>query len=112
MDFPPALIPRDGVHIHEPTVRSAREENTALLEALPHGGESVRGAVGVAGSGVLRRGYGAVMQVVEVAAGEDVGGCEGGGGSYAVEEEDLVGGGDENDAVSGNRMPVGVSGVR
>ena len=41
---------------------------------------------------------GPVVQGVEVAAGEDVGGGEGRGGLYAVEEEDLVCGGDEDDA--------------
>ena len=39
------------------------------------------------------------MRSFEVAAGEDVGGGEGGGGFDAVEEEDLVLRGDEEDAV-------------
>ena len=43
-------------------------------------------------------GDGAVVGAGEGAAGEDVRGCEGGGGADALKEEDLVARGDEEDA--------------
>lgn len=42
--------------------------------------------------GIIDVGYGAVVGFAKRAAGEDVGGGEAGGGFYAVEKQDLVGG--------------------
>ncbi|KAB8532563.1 hypothetical protein FH972_025508 [Carpinus fangiana] len=73
----------------------AREQDAALLEGLADGAVAVAGPVFVA-LGVGGGGDGAVVEGVDVAAGEDVGGGEGVAASaHAVEEEDLVGGGDE-----------------
>ena len=73
-----------------------REEDAAFFETFPDGGVAVGGAVAVAGGGG-GRGEGTVLGG-EVAAGEDVGGGERGGCADAVEEEDAVCGGYEEDA--------------
>ena len=75
-----------------------RQEDPGFLKALSDGAEAVDGAVDVA----FRRAWGwdgAVLRG-EVSAWEDVGGGERGRCLDAVEEEDLVFGGDQEDAVS------------
>ena len=72
------------------------EEETAFFETFSDRGVSVGGAVFVV-VGVGGWGEGTVLGG-DVAAGEDVGGGEGGGCADAVEEEDAVCGGYEKDA--------------
>lgn len=76
-----------------------REEDAAFFETFADGGKAVGGRVDVAGGGG-GWGKGTVLGR-EVAAGEDVGGGEGGGCADAVEEEDAVCGGYEEDALGG-----------
>lgn len=73
------------------------EEDAAFFETFADGGVAVGEAVLVSG-GVCWGGEGTVLGG-DVAAGEDVGGGEGGGCAYAMEEEDAVCGGYEEDAV-------------
>ena len=76
-----------------------REEDAAFFETFADGGTAVGEAVDVAVRGG-RWGEGTVLGG-DVAAGEDVGGGEGGGCADAVEEEDAVCGGYEEDAGGG-----------
>lgn len=90
----------------------ASEQYTAFLEALSYCTHSVRGAVFVEMDIAL--GWEGTIVGVDVPAGEDVGGGEGGGLLDAPEEEDGVLGGDEEDAVvgrRGGRSDAGVEGV-
>ncbi len=75
------------------------EEETAFFETFADGGVAVWGAVFVS-VGVARWGQGTVLGG-DVAAGEDMSGGEGGGRADAVEEEDAVCGGYEEDAGAG-----------
>lgn len=76
----------------------SRQEDSGFLEALADGSQTVYGAVDVA-FGRARGRDGAVLRG-EVSTGEDVGGGERGRCLDAVEEEDLVFGGDQEDAVA------------
>lgn len=98
----PHLIPLLHLDTHQPTPLPLlpRQQDARLLKALPHGPHPVRQPV-LMPTGVLDTREGAVVEGVEVPAGEDVGRGEGGGGADAVEEEDLVLGGEEDDGGAG-----------
>lgn len=76
----------------------SRQEDPRFLEALADGAEAVDGAVDVALG--RARGWDGTVLGGEVSTGEDVGGGERGRCLDAVEEEDLVFGGDQEDAVA------------
>ena len=76
------------------------EEDAGFFEELADRADAVRGAVEMAVD-VGGRGGERAVGGVEIAAWEDVGGGEGGGCFAPMEEEDVVGGGDENDGCRG-----------
>ena len=98
MDEAAAVLALRGGDLEEAAEAGvAGEEEAGFLEGLADGGQAVEVAVLVAG-GEGGAGRVAVVEGGDVAAGEDVGAGEGAGLLDALQEEDLVVGGDEEDA--------------
>lgn len=79
-----------------PLALTLREQNPTLLKSLPNSRNPVRLPVSMPFWSIYGR-DGAVVKGRDVTAWEDVGGWKSGGGADAVEEEDLVCGGYEED---------------